>query len=89
MREDGGRFGIDIGGFGDELPVEHEVPDTGTGAVHQHPGVRVADERVLRFGLGGTCGSDHDGGGSDTGRDIPGVVMRAQRAHVAIRSIER
>ena len=79
--EDRGDLGVDGGGLLDDRLVEHRRPRTGARALDEDRGVRVADERVVACGLGGTRRRHHDGGRADTAGDVPGVVVGAQRAH--------
>ncbi len=84
VREDRGHFGVGLGDLGGELLASDEVPHTTTDAGDQHLGIWIADQRVGLGGLSGAGRGDHHGRRADARRDIPGVVMRAQRAHRAM-----
>ena len=86
--EDRGDLGVGVGDLGGELLAAHELPNARADAGDQHLGVRVTDQG---FGLGGLAGAGrghHDGRRPDAGRDVPGVVVRAQRAHRRAPSVQ-
>src|SRR5205823_3058442 len=81
--DDRGDLVIGVAYLRDELAVEHELPDAGPRSCDQVLGVRVADQWIVTVGLGSPGRGNHDRGRANAAGDVPGVVLRALRAHRA------